>query len=373
MDTMLTNRVLDLALQIQQIPAPTFQEGERAAFVQARFEAEGLQDVAIDSLGNVYARLPGSGRGRPLVVSAHLDTVFPAGTNLRLVRKAEKIYGPGLGDNSLGVAGLFGLLWFARRNGRSLPGDLWLVANVGEEGLGDLCGMRAVVDRFKDEPLAYLVLEGMALGQVYNRGLGVRRYRIAARTAGGHSWVDYGTPSAVHELAGLASRLAGLSLPENPRTTLNIGLITGGFSVNTIASQAHLELDLRSESPQVLAALAAQVEKMVETANRAGVSFTAKLTGSRPVGEIPFDHPLVTLAQHCLKSADVPTYLNIGSTDANIPLSRGLPAICLGLTLGDGAHTLDEFIDTQWLPRGLSQLSYLVQDLFREYPNGFPT
>jgi tripeptide aminopeptidase len=372
MNTVLTNRVIELALQIQQIPAPTFQEGERAAFVQACFQAEQLHDVAMDALGNVYARLPGSGQGRPLVVSAHLDTVFPAGTKLRLVRQAEKIYGPGIGDNSLGVAGLFGLLWSLRQNGRSLPGDLWLVANVGEEGLGDLCGMRAVVDRFMDQPLAYLVLEGMALGQVYNRGLGVRRYRIAAHTAGGHSWVDYGTPSAVHELAGLTSRLASLSLPDNPRTTLNIGVIQGGFSVNTIASQAHLELDLRSEEPQALAALAALVEKMVATANRAGVGFTAELIGSRPVGEIPSNHPLVTLALRSLKTADVPTYLNIGSTDANIPLSRGLPAVCLGLTLGDGAHTLDEYILTQWLPRGLSQLSFLVQDLFQEYPNGFP-
>lgn len=372
MNNAIVNQVLELAFQIQQIPAPTFQEGERSGFVQARFQAERLQDVTIDSLGNVYARLSGSGRGRPLVVSAHLDTVFPAGTQLRLVRRGERIYGPGIGDNSLGVAGLFGLLWAVRRNGSRLPGDLWLVANVGEEGLGDLCGMRAVVDRFGETPLAYLVLEGMALGQVYNRGLGVRRYRISARTAGGHSWVDYGSPSAVHELAGLANRLASLPLPEKPRSTLNIGVIAGGFSVNTIASQAQMELDLRSEDPQALANLTTQVETLVSAASRPGVEFLCEAIGSRPVGEISPGHPLVALALRCLKEAEVPPYLNIGSTDANIPLSRGLPAVCLGLTLGDGAHTLEEYITTHWLPRGLSQLYYLVRNLFQEFPEGFP-
>ncbi|OGT28870.1 MAG: hypothetical protein A2Z17_03350 [Gammaproteobacteria bacterium RBG_16_66_13] len=371
MNDALTKQVLDLAVEIQQIPAPTFQEGARGAFVRARLGAEHLQDVTADAIGNVYARLPGSGRGRPLVVSAHLDTVFPAGSDLHLIRHTEKISGPGIGDNSLGVAGLFGLLWAIRQNGHPLPGDIWLVANVGEEGLGDLCGMRAVVDRFQDEPLAYLVLEGMALGQIYNRGLGVRRYRIAARTAGGHSWVDYGNPSAVHELARFASQLVILPLPDKPRTTLNIGVVSGGFSVNTIAAQAQLELDLRSEGPHALASLVAQVETMVEKANRPGVTFTGELIGSRPVGEISPHHPLVELALRCLKEADVQPYLNIGSTDANIPLSRGLPAICMGLTLGDGAHTLDEYITTRWLPKGLGQLVSLVLNLFEDYPDGF--
>jgi acetylornithine deacetylase/succinyl-diaminopimelate desuccinylase-like protein len=367
----LIDRLLNLAIQIQQIPAPTFQEQERAAFVKDRLEAEHLLDVDSDAIGNVFARLPGLGRGRPLVVSAHLDTVFPSGTNLRLVRGAGKISGPGIGDNSLGVAGLFGLLWSLRQNGRTLPGDIWLVANVGEEGLGDLRGMRAVVDRFQDKPLAYLVLEGMALGQVYNRGLGVRRYLITVRTAGGHSWVDHGTPSAVHELAGLASRLAGLPVADKPRTTLNIGVIAGGFSVNTIAAEAHLELDLRSEDPTALADLSAQVERLAASAARPGVHCSWELIGSRPPGELPARHPLVALALRNLKAAEIPAYLNIGSTDANIPLSRGLPAICLGLTLGDGAHTLDEYIHTTWLPKGLALVVSLVQDLFQKYPRGF--
>lgn len=201
-DASLSARVLDLAVTIQQIPAPPFGEAQRAEFVRQRFAVEGLEAVSLDALGNVFACLPGSGRSKPLVVSAHLDTVFPFDTDLKVRREADRIFGPGIGDNSLGVAGLFGLLWALRQergDQPGLPGDLWLVANVGEEGLGDLRGIRAVVERFKDEPLAYLILEGMAFGQVYHRALGVQRYRITVRTEGGHSWVDYGRHSAIHE------------------------------------------------------------------------------------------------------------------------------------------------------------------------------
>ena len=198
-----------------------------------------------------------------IIVTAHSDTVFPLDTDLTISYQPGTIHGPGIGDNSLGVAGLFGLLWQLRQSETTLPGDLWLVANVCEEGLGDLKGMRAVVDRFGDEPRAYIVVEGMALGQVYHRGLGVQRYRITAKGQGGHSWVDYGTPSAIHELATLVTRIAALKLPEKPRTTLNVGIISGGTSVNTVAAEASLQLDLRSEGREALASLIQQVETLV--------------------------------------------------------------------------------------------------------------
>jgi tripeptide aminopeptidase len=291
MQASLINQVLDLALAIQQIPAPTFQEEERAAFVREWFLAEELSDVTIDEAGNVYARLPGSGTARPLVVSAHLDTVFPITTSLQATRESERIAGPGIGDNSLGVAGLFGLAWALKQETvLPLPGDVWLAANVGEEGLGDLRGMKAVVARFGDQPAAYIVLEGMSLGRVYHRGLGVQRYRITARTRGGHSWVDYGQPSAIHELSTLVTQLTALPLPEQPRTTLNVGIIQGGTSVNTIAAEAHLELDLRSEEVEALAALIGQVEGLVATSNRAEVEIDAQIIGQRPAGEINPDH-----------------------------------------------------------------------------------
>lgn len=364
LDPEITRRVLERAVAIQQIPAPTFHESQRAAYIQSCFEQEGLLDVQQDSLGNVYGRLPGSGGGRPLIVSAHTDTVFPPSTDLAIQWSAEKIYGPGIGDNSLGVAGLFGLIWQARQ--ANLLGDLWLVANVGEEGLGDLKGMRAVVDRFGAGVRAYLILEGMALGQVYHRALGVQRYRITARTSGGHSWIDYGRPSAIHHLAGLVNSLASLNLPREPRTTLNVGVISGGTTVNTIASEAWLELDLRSEGEQALRNLVARVQTITADAQRADVLFESEQIGQRPAGSLSPRHPLVALAMRCLEEQGLKPTLTIGSTDANIPLSRGYPAVCIGLSTGQGAHTLHECINTAPLAAGLAQLSALVQAVFNQ-------
>ena len=361
----LVNRVLDHAIAIQQIPAPTFHEDQRVAFLYQQFLSEGLSDVTRDDAGNLFARLPGIGGAAPLVVSAHCDTVFPASTDLHIRREPDRIFGPGIGDNSLGIAGLFGLLWMLREREVRLPGDLWLVANVGEEGLGDLCGMRAVVDRFGDQALAYLVLEGMALGQVYNRGLGVRRYQISVRTLGGHSWVDYGRESAVHELAKLVNQLLALPLPREPRTTLNVGVIAGGTTVNTIAAQAHLELDLRSESVEALAVLVAQVDTLVAVANHPGVQVSAEVIGSRPAGSIPDQHPLVQLALSALRDQGLEARTGIGSTDANIPLSRGISAICTGISTGGNAHTTEEFINTQPVGQGLEHLFAIVRNIYK--------
>ena len=356
----LIDRLLDLAVAIQQVPAPTDHEGRRAGFVRSRFEADGLADVALDAVGNVLARLPGSGQERPLVFTAHLDTVFPSGTDLEVLRQPGRISGPGIGDNSVGVAGLSALAWLLRERRIQLPGDVWLVANVGEEGLGNLRGMKAVVERFGERPKAYVVLEGLALGQVYHRALGVRRYLIRIQTSGGHSWIDYGRPSAVHELTALASRITALKVPSAPRTSLNVGKIAGGTSVNTIAAEAELELDLRSERGEMLAAVAAQVEQLANAARRDGVEVEVRIIGERPSGELPAEHPLVTLAQACLQEQGLPSNLNIGSTDANQPLSLGLPAVTVGMTSGGGAHTVHEYINTEPLDKGMEQLVSLA-------------
>lgn len=364
------NRLLELAVAIQQIPAPTFDETRRARFVHEMFTQEQLRDIHIDGLGNVFARLPGKGKAHPLVVSAHLDTVFPETTNLVVSRDATKIAGAGIGDNAIGIAGLFGLVWvlttYANKEVTDLPGDIWLVTNVGEEGLGDLAGMRAVVDRFGENVKAYLVLEGMALGQIYHRGLGVRRYEITVETSGGHSWVDYGESSAIHELASLVNRLAAIPLPDQPRTTLNVGVISGGTSVNTIAAHASCLLDLRSEKKKSLDELSTEVKGLVRAVRKPGVQVTARVIGQRPSGMLPASHSLVILAKHCLEVQGVSPRLNIGSTDANIPLSRGLPAICLGLTTGRGAHTISEYIDIPPLRKGMAQLVEFVQRVYEE-------
>jgi tripeptide aminopeptidase len=364
MKSSITESILDLAVEIQQIPAPTFAESRRAEFVLNCFQENGLQEVCLDAVGNVYARLPGKSDAPPSVVSAHLDTVFPITTDLAVRRSTDEIAGPGIGDNSLGVAGLFGLVWSLRQRGVHLPGDLWLVANVGEEGLGDLRGMRAVVDRFGEQPLAYIILEGMALGQVYHRALGVRRYRVTFRTQGGHSWVDYGRPSAVHEMAAFVVRLTSLQMPQKPRTTLNVGMISGGTSINTIAPEAFFELDLRSKDQATLDRLSSQVEKMAAEAARSDVKVSAEVIGWRPPGQIAANAPLVRLACNALEAQGIQPRLHTGSTDANIPLSRGLPAVCLGLTHGYGAHTQGELIYTQPLAQGLAQLVALMEGIY---------
>jgi len=357
-----TDSVLELAIQIQQIAAPTFAEGPRGEFVRGLFQKENLKDVSMDSLGNVYARLPGrQKKANPLVISAHLDTVFPVSVNLHWKREGDRLFAPGIGDNSLGVAALFGVLHALREKKINLEHDVWFVANTGEEGLGDLRGMRGVVERFEADVLGYLVLEGLALGHVYHHAIGVRRYRITAKTAGGHSWADYGQPSAVHELASLVTQLTSIRLPRAPRTTMNVGTIHGGTGINVLAAEAKCELDLRSEEPKALLKLIHQVEKILKDADRDGVRIMAEIIGERPAGEIPADHPLVELAMRCVREQGLDAALTAGSTDANIPLSCGIPAVVLGISTGGGAHTVNEYVDIEPIAKGVESVVRLVE------------
>jgi acetylornithine deacetylase/succinyl-diaminopimelate desuccinylase-like protein len=358
----LSIRVLDLAMQIQQIAAPTFNESARGIFVRDLFQKENLKDISIDDVGNVLARLPGRDKhAKPLIVSAHLDTVFPASVNLQSREEAGKVIAPGIGDNSLGVGALFGILWAIHQRKIELEHDLWLVANVGEEGLGDLCGMRAVVDRFNADVIGYLVLEGLALGHIYHRAIGVKRYRIHTHTVGGHSWSDYGQPSAVHELASLVTRLTSMKLPREPRTTMNIGTISGGTGINVLASEARCELDLRSEDPHTLEKVIARAEECIREANREGVTIKTEVIGQRPAGEIPSSHPFVQAAVDSMKKQGLEAVLTAGSTDANIPLSRGIPAVVLGITTGGSAHTLHEYIKTEPIAMGMAGVVNFVE------------
>jgi tripeptide aminopeptidase len=372
----LIKQVSSLTKQIQQIPAPTFQEKQRAEFILSTWKEQGIKDAWMDETGNVYACLHGDKKRTGIVVSAHLDTVFPAETDLTLKQDGNRIYGPGIGDNSLGLAGLFGLYWSltmpgtTRRKQPGLQGDIWLVANVGEEGLGDLKGMKAVVDYFGNAPTAYIVLEGMSLGQIYHRGLGVRRYRITVNTKGGHSWIDYGSPSAIHRLAELVVKINAIPLPKEPRTTINVGTIEGGTSVNTIAPVASCELDLRSEDVNSLNQAIERVLALVQEAaqkDREGVQVRSEVIGDRPTGEIPTGHQLVELAVDCHIKNGIKPRLNIGSTDANVPLSRGIDAICVGLTTGGGAHTRGEYIDTDPLEQGLVTLVDMIRSIDRNW------
>lgn len=355
-------RMLNLAIKIQQIPSPTFEENVRAQFVLEQFKTFGdvLSDLQVDQTGNVLARLPGLGSAFPLIISAHLDTVFPRGTNLTIHQEDHRLYGPGIGDNSLGVSGLFAILWSLIEGHQKLPGDIWFVANTCEEGLGDLRGIRAVVDKFRDKVRAYLILEGMALGHLYYKAVGVHRYRISLYTQGGHSWTDYGKPSAIHEMGKLITSITSLQLSKNHRTTLNVGRVIGGTSVNAIASEASLELDLRSEDQDELNRLIAQINKLVDIARINCKSVEMESIGQRPSGTISPDHPLIGLATKCLREEGLEPSLTIGSTDANIPLSKGYPAVLLGFTHGGGSHTIHEYIETDPIDQGIGHILQFV-------------
>ena len=356
----LAERVLEMACAIQQIPAPTFAEARRAEFLRAQFAALGLVEVEQDADGNVFARRPRAGApggppaGPARLVTAHPATVLPPETPHAHTRTPGRIHGPGIGDNSLGVAGLFGLVWALE--GETLPADLWLAANVCEEGLGDLRGMRQVMARLGDQVKATLVLEGMALGQIYHGGIGVRRLRFTAHAEGGHSWLNFGRPSAIHNLIRFGAQLTDLPAPARPRTSFNIGTLTGGTAFNTIARTASLDLDLRAEEPGALAALVGRVEALLEQHNRQGAQIEMAVIGDRPSGRLDPEHPLVALAIQAHQAAGCPATLDSGSTDANIPLSQGRPCVCIGLTYGGNAHRPDEYIETAPLENGLAAL-----------------
>ena len=360
-ETLAPDRILEDAIAIQQIPAPTFAEGQRAAAIFQRFSQSGLEDVYQDDVFNVCGRWPGRDPSRPaLLVSAHTDTVFPAGTDLTVRRAGERVYGPGLGDNSLGVASLFALLdIFQTRQIRPMA-DIWLAANSREEGLGDLGGIRAIWDRLGDRLGAAIVIEGMALGRVYHAGIAVRRLRIVCRAPGGHSWLHFGQPSAVHGLIRLGAAITDFQPPAEPRTTYNIGLIHGGHSVNSLATQAEMYLDLRSEDPASLAALEEEVWQAARQAEQPNLSFSIDVVGDRPAGKIGADHPLVRLATAALDAIDQPVAYEKGSTDANVLLANGLPAVTIGNSYGAHAHRLDEYIETAPIANGIWQLLLLT-------------
>jgi tripeptide aminopeptidase len=360
-----TNRetVLAEALAIQAIPAPTFDEQARAVYLQSAFREIGLRDVVLDEVGNVSARMPGRQTGQPgVLVSAHMDTVFPAGTDLTPEHDLEnrRVCAPGLGDNSLGVAAMLALARQLIRADYTPSTDIWWLGTVCEEGLGDLRGMRHAYDRLHDQLGAAIILEGIGLGLIYHAGLGVRRLRVAISGPGGHSWLHRGRPSAIHHLLRLGNALLDhIEVPK--QSSFNIGLIAGGTSINTLAPDASLSIDLRSTNPDTLAALEAGVQAVVEPFRDApDLDISIRVIGNRPSATLPAHHPLVTTSQGILGYLSVGSSTEIGSTDANILLAGGIPSVCIGITQGGNAHTTDEYVDPADIPTGMQQLTLLA-------------
>ena len=353
--------LIDLVVTVQQIPAPTFGEEARARFALDYFHTLGLTQISIDEINNVYCCYRGQTRRSPVVITAHSDTVFPIGTDLTVRRDGHLIYGAGIGDNSTGVAGVMRLASALANSSLQPRRDIWFVINVREEGLGDLKGMQLVTKRFRDAS-AFIVVEGGMYGYVLHEAIGVQRFRITVNTDGGHSWSDFGRTSAIHTMAHLIAAIDGIKLPTTPKTTLNVGMVQGGTSINTIASHASFDLDLRSESDETLKKLVEQCQLIVKK-NRLTTKAEITMTpiGNRPAGKIAYQTPLVRHAETALNTVGCKKVRFLrGSTDANIPLSLGLPAVCIGLTHSGHAHRTDEFIDTSLLPNGMQQLLLLA-------------
>ena len=296
-------------------------------------------------------------------MSAHLDTVFPIDVPLQSRRTADRLVGPGVGDNAIGIVALVELAIEMSVN--PPPGDVWLVANIGEEGLGNLVGMKNVVARFGKNVTAYIIIEGMAFGHIYHRALPIRRFQLDAEGIGGHSWIHKGRHSAIHALIEVGASILKIPLGNSPKSSLNIGTLHGGTTINTIASRAHFEIDLRSEDGDELARLSAEIESTVLGFKNPEINLNLKIIGERPVGGVPQEHALVLAAQDTLRAVGVKNcYLEAGSTDASIPLSMGLPAVCVGITKGGGAHTLEEYIEIAPIERGYKSVQSLIYAAF---------
>ncbi len=350
--------IIEEAISICEVPAPPFQESRRAAFVATRMEALGIGPVRGDAEGDVICELPGA-PGRPAVVlMAHLDTVFGPDVTTTVRRDGNKLHAPGIGDNSMALAALLHL----GRILKDLPGrgTLVLAANVGEEGLGNLRGAKALWAQYGTNAHAWVVLEGAMFNHPSCAGICVRRLSVTYRGPGGHSWSDFGRPSAVHALGRLIDQIAQVHVPVEPRTTYNVGVIEGGRTVNTIAPKANLILDLRSEEPDALAALERTVRGLIAgIADAAGVTAEIEVLSDRAGGRLAAAHPLIRLVGEAAAVVGVPPTWKSSSTDANVALSHGAAAVCLGLAEGENLHSEDEVLDVTVLPKGLQQ-AYLV-------------
>ena len=358
-------------LEAIAIPAPPFAEADRAAWFLERFRSLGLSNVHLDQEGNALGELPGSGPDLSVVlVSAHLDTVFPAGTVTTPVEDGERILGPGACDNGAGLAALLGLI-AALRAADIVPGaTILFAANVGEEGEGDLRGMRFLFQQgpYKGRISTALALEGAGTTAAVDRALGSRRFRVSITGPGGHSWTDAGAPNPILLLARALATLGAWPLsagPDGPRTTLSAGQIGGGTSINSIPSEAFVLLDLRSTDPAELRKVELEMHRTFElvVSTQEGAKLHVELIGDRPAASLPAESALLGSLRAVDRHLGLRTELRLGSTDSNVPLALGVPALALAAGgSGGGIHTLAEWYDPTGREIALRRILLLLLD-----------
>ena len=343
---------------ICSVPATPFGEQERAEYLSRKFLELGLTEVEIDDEGNCLGLIKGSSPAPLLVVSAHLDTVFTADTDFTVTRRGGKLFAPGIADDGCGLAALIAIALAVQTEQIPIEGSILFVGTVGEEGEGNLRGVRHLFTkgRWASQIDAFLSFDGPGLDRITNRALGSHRYRVEVTGPGGHSWGDFGLPNPVHAIGRAISRLAGYPAPKEPRTTFNVGRIEGGTSVNSIPSHASMEVELRSAAERELQRLDAFFRRAMREAvdeenatRRVGdppLNLKVDLIGERPTGETSADSTLVEVALEATRVLGITPRLDQSSTDSNLPISLGIPAITLGAGGSSGAsHSLDEWYD----------------------------
>ncbi|CAN1558790.1 ArgE Acetylornithine deacetylase/Succinyl-diaminopimelate desuccinylase and related deacylases [Rhabdaerophilaceae bacterium] len=363
-------KTLDDQKIMTAIPAPPFKEAKRAEYFRNRLQELGLQDVRLDSEGNAIGVHRGSGGGPKLVISAHLDTVFPEGTDVSIKEKDGRLYAPGIADDTRGLAELLSIIRALNHTGLKTVGDVWFVGTVGEEELGDLRGVKALFRDQKDID-GFITIESPgggvnALGQI---NVGSRRFRVTFKGPGGHSFGAFGLPSAIHAMGRAIAKISDIQTPSNPKTTFTVGTVAGGISTNSIAGEAAMQIDMRSSENSALQALEAEVlehiQKSVaeENARWGATSMTVdiKLVGDRPAGKIPMDSPMFQAAAPSLELLGLrkPSFYS-GSNDANLPASLGIPATRLSSGgRSGGTHTFQEWYEPTLSHQG-PQVSFLT-------------
>ncbi|WP_078544579.1 M20/M25/M40 family metallo-hydrolase [Litchfieldia alkalitelluris] len=341
-------------VEITEIAAPTFSEEIRGEDYRKRLIELGIRDIEVDEVGNVFGFRPGTGNGPRLVVCAHLDTVFPEGTETKAKVIDGKIFAPGISDDGRGLAVVLTLVRALNTASIETEGDLIIGATVGEEGLGDLCGVKALFENRIDIDGFISIEPGSPEGVIY-LGTGSHRYHVTYRGPGGHSFGNFGTPSPIHALGRAIAMISEIETPDEPKTTFNVGIISGGTSINTIAEEAAMFVDLRSNSQEELQQLDEKVRNVINQAaieenerwNSDGITVDLKLVGNRPAGTQPSDAIIVQTALAASKALGFEAVLaGALSTDSNVPISLGIPAVTLGGG-GDfgGVHTLNEYFD----------------------------
>ena len=341
-------------VRLCEIEAPPFKESKRAEVYAKMFRELGLQNVRIDKAGNVLGDRPGAQPRPRLVFTAHLDTVFPEGTDVKVKRDGNILRGPGIGDDCRGLAVLLAVVRTLNQAKIQTPGSITFVGTVGEEGLGDLRGVKYLFNEgMKGQIDRFVSIDGTGLG-ITHIAVGSLRYRVTFKGPGGHSYGAFGLSNPMHALGRAVNTISQFEVPENPKTTFNVGRIGGGTSVNAIPFDAWFEMDMRSASPSALQALDQKFHRAVDEAVKAEdarwgknvLSVDKALVGDRPAGQTPANSPIVQAAVSVTKTLGFPVTLDEGSTDSNIAMNLGIPAITIdGGGRGRGSHALDESFD----------------------------